>query len=62
MPVTHGVASSSHVRTAKVEDQPEISKMTSTVEVIFVIFMLLTRNFGLETLDIHHGMKKSVVV
>lgn len=24
--------------------------------------MLLTRNFGLETLDIHHGMEESVVI
>ena len=57
MPVTHGVASSSLVRTAKVEDQPEISKMTSAWK-----SFLLYVSFLLETLDIHHGMKKSVVV
>ena len=62
MPVTHGVASSSLVRTAKVEDQPEISKMTSTRGSHFCYMYVATRNFGLETLDIHHGMKESVVI
>ena len=58
MPVTHGVASSSLVRTAKVEDQPEISKKTSKRGSHFLLYV----SFLLETLDIHHGMKKSVVV
>ena len=58
MPVTHGVASSSLVRTAKVEDQPEISKMTSTRGSHFLLYV----SFLLETLDIHHGMKESVVI